>query len=94
MLIKVGDYRINLAHVQYIVSDTGGVRAVMISGAVIEAGENGGQLLDTWDKWSQFQNDAQNINEFAVAQNLEQIKAAQNKSGIIAPKMMIPRGRG
>lgn len=94
MLIKVGDYRINLTHVQYIVSDTGGVRAVMVSGAVIEVGENGDQLLSAWDKWAQFQNDAQAVNEWAIAENLKQIEAAQNKSGIVKPMLTMPRGRG
>lgn len=104
MLIKVGIYRINLAHIEVVTEHreifNGAINldAVLIrflSGDSIELkNTDAAQFLAAWDKWADFQNDAQAVNEWAIAQNLEQIKAAQNKSGIIAPKMMIPRGRG
>jgi len=100
MLVKIGDHRINLSAVACVTEkrDQHGPTSVLVgfvSGDSLELihGDAVG-FLKTWDKWAEFQNAAQAVNEWAIAQNLEQIKAAQNKSGIIAPKMMIPRGRG
>lgn len=95
MLIKVGKYRINLAHVVFIEMDESvNVAIVEMVGSerIHLKDDSAADFLAAWDKWAQFQNDAQEINEFAVAENLKQIKQAQNKSGIIAPKMTMPRG--
>jgi len=100
MLIKVGDYRINLTRVLYVtVSELDGVlvEVVFPERVIPLKNKEAEQLLDAWDKWAQFQNDAQEINEFAVAENLKQVRQAQNKSGIVAPVAAMPllkRGRG
>ena len=98
MLVKVGRYRINLAHIAF-VEDSSAISQIdvrFVNGEKIRFGakELCEQFLTAWDKWAAFQNDAQEMNEFAVRQSLEQIKAAQNKSGIVIPKMTTPRGRG
>lgn len=91
MLIKVGDYRINLAHVAFIEGGRDMLIVELTSGGRIQLkNDQATQFLTIWDKWAQFQAEAQKINEFAIAENLKQIEAAQNKSGIVIPKM--PRG--
>jgi hypothetical protein len=100
MLVKVGGYRINLAHVARIDDAPSKVEVdvFFIDGeAITLAGDQAEILCAAWDKWAQFQSDAQTINEFAVAENLKQINQAQNKSGIIQPVPKMPlvnRGRG
>lgn len=101
MLVKVGVHRINLAHVACVTENNEGKAAALVrfvSGDSIELKDDEAALLiNTWDKWAQFQADAQTINEFAVAENLKQINQAQNKSGIIQPVPKMPlvnRGRG
>ena len=93
MLIKVGEYRFNLTHVESVrTCEDGALIVGFISGQVVDlpASPLSEQFLAAWDKWVQFQAEAQKINEFAIAENLKQIEAAQNKSGIVIPKM--PRG--
>lgn len=93
MLVKVGEYRINLTHVLYVATDEAGdgTASVVFSEKIIELTQSESkEFLAAWDKWAAFQTEAQKINEFAIAENLKQIEAAQNKSGIVIPKM--PRG--
>jgi len=96
MPIKVGKIRINLAHVEYVGAvGEGGEDALVsfTSGSSYVFPKEGGeaaQFLTAWDKWAQFQNDAQEINEFAVAENLKQVRQSQNKSGIIQPVPKMP----
>ena len=99
MLVKVGTHRINLAHVVEAEDKDGASIAVyFVNGNAVEfEGVEASEFRATWDKWAQFQADAQTINEFAVAENLKQIRQAQNKSGIIQPVPKMPlvnRGRG
>jgi len=103
MLVKVGKIRINLAHVEYVgeIGENGEEALVSFasgSSYVFEKKDGeADQFFAAWDKWAQFQSDAQTINEFAVAENLKQINQAQNKSGIIQPVPKMPlvnRGRG
>lgn len=99
MLVKVGTHRINLAHVACVTEnpdDAPTVQVGFVSGDSLELqGGYAVDFLNAWDKWAEFQADAQTMQEFAVAESLEQIKQAQaQKSGIVIPKATIPhRGR-
>ena len=98
MLIKVGVHRINLAHIACVTEDNGDRAAILIrfvSGDSIELQTAyAADFLNAWDKWADFQSDVQEMNEFTVKSTLANIEAAQNKSGIVIPKMTTPRGRG
>ncbi len=98
MLIKVGGYRINLAHVAFIEGSENSLIIECASGGRIQLkNDDAASFLNAWDKWAEFQADAQEVNEFAVAENLKQIRQAQNKSGIVQPVPAMPRlnrGRG
>lgn len=98
MLIKVGAHRINLAHVACVAENNEGKAAALVrfvSGDSIELIDGDAMgFLKTWDKWAEFQNAAQYVNEYNVSAAIEQIKGLQNKSGIVIPKATIPhRGR-
>ncbi len=100
MLVKIGDHRINLSAVACVTEkrDQHGPTSVLVgfvSGDSLELihGDAVG-FLKTWDKWAEFQNAAQYVNEYNVSAAIEQIKGLQNKSGIVIPKATIPhRGR-
>ena len=95
MLIKAGDYRINLAHVAFIEGGRDMLIIELTSGGRIQLKDDRAiEFLTTWDKWAAFQAEVQEINEFSIRENIAHIRAAQNKSGIVIPKMTTPRGRG
>lgn len=99
MLVKVGEYRINLTHVLYVATDEAGdgTASVVFSEKIIELTQSESkEFLAAWDKWAAFQAGAQEINEYAIKENIAHIRAAQNKSGIVPVAAMpqLKRGRG
>lgn len=94
MLIKVGKYRINLTHVARIddVQSKVEVDVFFIDGESITlTGDQAVIFCNAWDKWAQFQNDAQYVNEYNASAAIEQIKEIQKRGGIVQPVPAMPR---
>lgn len=97
MLIKIGDHRINLSAVACVTENNEGKAAALVrfvSGDSIELKDDEAALLiNTWDKWAQFQADAQYVNEYNASAAIEQIKEIQKRGGIVQPVPAMPQLR-
>lgn len=93
MLIKVGAHRINLAHVVEAEDKDGASIAVyFVNGNAVEfEGVEASEFRAAWDKWAEFQADAQYINEYNASAAIEQIKEIQKRGGIVQPVPAMPR---